>query len=90
MPASRRRRLRWLAPLAVIAIAAGGSALNRILPASADAVPDLPPITAVQLLEKVAAADLTTLSGDVKLSTHLGLPTSARWASRDRARSSTC
>jgi outer membrane lipoprotein-sorting protein len=74
MPASRRRRLRWLAPLAVIAIAAGASALNQVLPASADAVPDLPPITAAQLLEKVAAADLSTLSGDVKLSTHLGLP----------------
>ncbi|MEP6661390.1 MAG: hypothetical protein ABJD24_15865 [Acidimicrobiales bacterium] len=74
MPASRRRRLRWLAPLAVVAIAAGGSTLNRILPASADAVPNLPPITAAQLLEKVAAADLSTLSGDVKLSTHLGLP----------------
>ena len=75
MPTSRRRRLlRWLAPVAVIAAAAGGAALPHVLPASADAIPNLPAITAAQLLDKVAAADLSALSGDVKLSTHLGLP----------------
>jgi hypothetical protein len=75
MPPSRRRRaLRWLAPLGVIAVAAGGAALPHVLPASADAIPNLPAITPAQLIDKVAAADLSALSGDVKLSTHLGLP----------------
>ena len=70
MSPSRRRRLRWLAPVAVIAAAA----LPHVLPASADAVPDLPAITPAQLIDKVAAAEVSTLSGDVKLTSHLGLP----------------
>jgi outer membrane lipoprotein-sorting protein len=74
LPSRRRRVLRWLAPLGVVAVAAGGAALPHVLPASADAIPNLPAITPAQLLEKVSAADLSALSGDVELSTHLGLP----------------
>ena len=36
--------------------------------------PDLPKITAQELIEKIAASDVQQLSGTVKISTDLGLP----------------
>ena len=46
-----------------------------LVPALADSGdPDLPKITAQQLIEKIAASDVQQLSGTVKISTDLGLP----------------
>ncbi len=46
-----------------------------LVPALADSGdPDLPKITAQQLIEKIAKSDVQQLSGTVKISTDLGLP----------------
>ncbi len=69
-----RRRLHWVVPAAVLAVTAGVSSLSAILPAGADPSPVLPSLTPAQLLDKVRSASVTTLSGDVRLTSHLGLP----------------
>jgi outer membrane lipoprotein-sorting protein len=69
-----RRRLRWAVPAAVVAVTAGVSSLSRVLPAGADPSPVLPALTPAQLLDKVHNASVTTLSGDIRLSSNLGLP----------------
>jgi outer membrane lipoprotein-sorting protein len=61
-------------PGAVLAVTAGVSSLSQVLPAGADPTPVLPVLTPAQLLDKVHSASVTTLSGDVRLSSHLGLP----------------
>jgi outer membrane lipoprotein-sorting protein len=69
------RRIRWLAPVVVIA-AIGLLAFVPTISASAD-TPTLPPLTAQALLAKVQAAkaaSLPGLSGTIKLSTNLGIP----------------
>ncbi|MCF2436869.1 hypothetical protein LV779_33830 [Streptomyces thinghirensis] len=46
-----------------------------LVPALADSGdPDLPKVTAEQLIEKIAKSDVEQLSGTVKISTDLGLP----------------
>jgi hypothetical protein len=45
-----------------------------VLPAGADPIPVLPALTPAQLLDKVRTAQVTTLSGDVTLTSNLGLP----------------
>ncbi|QOV42341.1 LolA family protein [Streptomyces chromofuscus] len=70
--ARRRRAARYGVPAAVLGVAAGTIGL---VPAIADSgSPDLPEITAQQLIEKIAASDVQQLSGTVKISTDLGLP----------------
>jgi outer membrane lipoprotein-sorting protein len=70
--ARRRRAARYGVPAAVIGIAAGTIGL---VPAIADSgSPDLPKITAEELIEKIAASDVQQLSGTVRISTDLGLP----------------
>lgn len=66
-----RSNRRWLAPVTAIAVVAGGVAL---VPVVADASPDLPEITAQQLLTNVQGAKVDGLSGVVRSSTDLGLP----------------
>lgn len=66
-----RSNRRWLAPVTAIAVVAGGAAL---VPVVADASPDLPEITAQQLLTNVQGAKVDGLSGVVRSSTDLGLP----------------
>ncbi|QNP70871.1 outer membrane lipoprotein carrier protein LolA [Streptomyces roseirectus] len=71
---ARRRRTaaRYVVPAAVVGVAA---ATIGLVPAIADSGdPDLPEITAQQLLDKVAASDVEQLSGTVKITTDLGLP----------------
>ncbi|MGX4690468.1 LolA family protein [Streptomyces sp. JNUCC 63] len=68
----RRRAARYVVPVAVVGVAA---ATIGLVPALADSGnPDLPKITAQQLIEKIARSDVQQLSGTVKISTDLGLP----------------
>lgn len=70
--AAQRKTSRYVVPVAVAGIAAATIGLVPALAASGD--PDLPEITAQQLIEKIAASDTQTLSGTFKISTDLGLP----------------
>ncbi|MFF2778103.1 outer membrane lipoprotein carrier protein LolA [Streptomyces sp. NPDC058052] len=70
--AAQRKTSRYIVPVAVAGIAAATIGLVPALAASGD--PDLPEITAQQLIEKIAASDTQTLSGTFKISTDLGLP----------------
>ncbi|MEV8089153.1 LolA family protein [Streptomyces nigra] len=70
--AGRRRATRYVVPVTVVGIAA---ATIGLVPALADAGdPDLPEITAQQLIEKIAKSDVQQLSGTFKITTDLGLP----------------
>lgn len=68
----RRKASRTLVPLAVAGVAAATIGLVPALADSGD--PDLPKITAQELLEKIAASDTQRLSGTVKITTDLGIP----------------
>ncbi|MFB7450458.1 outer membrane lipoprotein carrier protein LolA [Streptomyces sp. NPDC056194] len=70
--AQTRKASRFIVPVAVAGVAAATIGLVPALAASGD--PDLPEITAQQLIEKIAASDTQTLSGTFKISTDLGLP----------------
>ncbi|MBT2444417.1 DUF2092 domain-containing protein [Streptomyces sp. ISL-36] len=72
---TRRKASRYVVPVAVAGVAAATIGLVPALAASGD--PELPKITAQQLIEKIAASDTQTLSGTVKISTDLGLPSLA-------------
>lgn len=69
--ALRRGTVRAIAPVSVVAIVATGAALA---PQFAAAAPSLPPISAQNLLVKVAQSKVDTYSGTVALTTNLGLP----------------
>jgi outer membrane lipoprotein-sorting protein len=68
----RRKAARYAVPVAVIGVAAATIGLVPALAASGD--PDLPKISAEELLQKIAASDTERLSGTVKIQTDLGLP----------------
>ncbi|MFH8339010.1 outer membrane lipoprotein carrier protein LolA [Streptomyces sp. AM6-12] len=68
----RRRAARYAVPVAVVGVAAATIGLVPALADSGD--PDLPRITAQQLINKIAKSDVQQLSGTVKISTDLGLP----------------
>ncbi|MEV0416042.1 DUF2092 domain-containing protein [Streptomyces sp. NPDC050448] len=73
--AKTRKAARYAVPVAVAGVAAATVAM---VPAFANSGgPDLPKMTAQQLIEKVAASDVQQLSGSAKVSTDLGLPTLA-------------
>ncbi len=67
----RRGSVRALAPFSVVAIVATGAVLA---PQFASAAPTLPPISAQNLLVKVAQSKADAYSGTVALTTNLGLP----------------
>jgi outer membrane lipoprotein-sorting protein len=70
--AGRRKAARYVVPVAVVGVAA---ATIGLVPAIADSGdPDLPEITAQQLIEKIAQSDVQQLSGTFKITTDLGLP----------------
>ncbi|MGX2996662.1 LolA family protein [Streptomyces sp. JNUCC 64] len=70
--AARRRAARYAVPVTVVGVAA---ATIGLVPALADSNdPDLPEISAQQLIERIAGSDTERLSGTVKISTDLGLP----------------
>ncbi|MFI6136774.1 outer membrane lipoprotein carrier protein LolA [Streptomyces griseus] len=68
----RRKAARYIVPAAVAGVAAATIGLVPALASSGD--PDLPKISAQQLIEKIAASDEEQLSGTFKISTDLGLP----------------
>ncbi|UFR02937.1 DUF2092 domain-containing protein [Streptomyces sp. Go40/10] len=68
----RRKAARYAVPVAVVGVAAATIGLVPALADSGD--PDLPKISAQQLIEKIAKSDVQQLSGTVKVSTDLGLP----------------
>ncbi|MFD4630070.1 outer membrane lipoprotein carrier protein LolA [Streptomyces sp. NPDC058284] len=70
--AARRKAARYAVPIAVAGVAAATIGLVPALATSGD--PDLPKVTAQELIEKIAASDTQQLSGNVKISTDLGLP----------------
>ncbi|MFF8725629.1 outer membrane lipoprotein carrier protein LolA [Streptomyces sp. NPDC015171] len=71
-PSGRRKAARYAVPVAVVGVAAATIGLVPALADSGD--PDLPKISAQQLIEKIAKSDVQQLSGTVKISTDLGLP----------------
>ncbi|MCH0556623.1 sigma-E factor regulatory protein RseB domain-containing protein [Streptomyces sp. MUM 16J] len=68
----RRKAARYAVPVAVVGVAAATIGLVPALADSGD--PNLPKITAQQLIEKIAKSDVQQLSGTVKINTDLGLP----------------
>ncbi|MGW3286948.1 LolA family protein [Streptomyces sp. NPDC001002] len=70
--AGRRKAARYVVPVAVLGVAAATIGLVPALADSGD--PDLPKITAQQLIEKIAQSDVQQMSGTVKITTDLGLP----------------
>jgi outer membrane lipoprotein-sorting protein len=70
--ARRRKAARYVVPVAVVGVAAATIGLVPALADSGD--PDLPKISAQELIEKIAASDVQQLSGTVKITTDLGLP----------------
>ncbi|MBU6536137.1 LolA family protein [Streptomyces mayonensis] len=70
--AGRRRAARYVVPVAVMGVAAATIGLVPALADSGD--PDLPKVTAEQLLQKMAESDTEQLSGTVRINTDLGLP----------------
>ncbi|MEG3628996.1 LolA family protein [Streptomyces poriticola] len=68
----RRKAARYVVPVTVMGVAAATIGLVPALADSGD--PDLPEITAQELIEKIATSDVEQLSGTVKISTDLGLP----------------
>jgi len=68
----RRKAARYVVPVAVVGVAAATIGLVPALADSGD--PDLPKISAQELIEKIAASDVQQLSGTVRISTDLGLP----------------
>ncbi|MEV5988646.1 DUF2092 domain-containing protein [Streptomyces sp. NPDC052051] len=68
----RRKAARYVVPVAVVGVAAATIGLAPAFAGSGD--PDLPKISAQQLIEKIAKSDTQQMSGTVKISTDLGLP----------------
>ncbi len=70
--AGRRKAARYVVPVAVMGVAAATIGLVPALADSGD--PDLPKVTAEQLIEKIAKSDVQQMSGTVRINTDLGLP----------------
>ncbi|OKH97343.1 hypothetical protein A6A06_32800 [Streptomyces sp. CB02923] len=70
--AKRRRMMRYAVPAAVVGVTAASIGLVPAFAGSGS--PDLPKISAQDLIAKVAASDVQQLSGTVRTSTDLGLP----------------
>ncbi|MFC0600612.1 LolA family protein [Streptomyces palmae] len=71
-PVRRRKAFRYGLPVAVAGVAA---ATVGLVPALADSgSPDLPKISAEELIAKIATSDTQQLSGSVKIDTDLGFP----------------
>ncbi|WP_069814458.1 LolA family protein [Streptomyces sp. TP-A0874] len=69
---SRRRTARYALPVALVGVTAVAAAL---VPAMANAgSPDLPKLSAEQLITRIAESETEQLSGTVKVDTDLGLP----------------
>jgi outer membrane lipoprotein-sorting protein len=65
------RHARWAAPVVIAAAVAGGA---QVAAQAASGRPDLPPLSARDLLVKVQTAKVSALSGTVRSTTDLGVP----------------
>lgn len=65
------RHARWAAPVVIAAAVAGGA---QVAAQAASGRPDLPPLSAHDLLVKVQSAKVSALSGTVRSTTDLGVP----------------
>ena len=68
----RHKAARYVVPVAVVGVAAATIGLVPALADSGD--PDLPKISAQQLIDKIAKSDVQQMSGTFKITTDLGLP----------------
>lgn len=68
----RRKAVRYAVPVVVAGVAASAIGIGSALASSG--APDLPKISAQDLIAKMAASDTQQMSGTVKVSTDLGLP----------------
>ncbi|MGW3624195.1 LolA family protein [Streptomyces sp. NPDC000880] len=75
LAAGRRKAARYIVPAAVAGVTAATIGLVPALAAAGD--PNLPKITAQELIAKMAASDTQQLSGTVKINTDLGIPSLA-------------
>lgn len=71
-PRPRRRAAKYAVPVAVLTVAVASIGLVPALADNGD--PDLPSITAEELVAKIAESDVEQFSGTVKTRTDLGLP----------------
>lgn len=72
-PARRRRKaVRYAVPVAVAGVAAATIGIGSALASTGD--PDLPKISAQDLIAKMAQSDTQQMSGSIKINTDLGLP----------------
>ncbi|SEC39495.1 LolA family protein [Streptomyces melanosporofaciens] len=71
-PSRGKKVTRYAAPVAVAGIAAATIGLVPALASTGD--PDLPKISAQELISKMAASDAQQMSGSVKITTDLGIP----------------
>ena len=71
--ATRHPVLRWLAPVAVIAVVGGAAVIGHAV-ASGAGTTDLPATTPAQLIADIGQADIAGVSGTVVESADLGLP----------------
>ncbi|GAB3596653.1 outer membrane lipoprotein carrier protein LolA [Angustibacter peucedani] len=83
MDRTTSRRLRWAVPVVVAGAVVGGVQLSA---RASTAAPDLPAVSAHDLLVKAQQARVTQLSGTVRSTTSLGLPAlptggAANWSS---------
>jgi outer membrane lipoprotein-sorting protein len=74
-PYRRRTAVRIMVPIAIAAVAATGVAVVPAL--ASDGAPTLPRVTAEQLVTKVLSNQTQALSGTVKVTTDLGIPSQA-------------
>lgn len=65
-------RARWAVPVVAVGLVAGAAILPSALAASS--TPDLPTLSASELVQKIAAADPVPVSGSVVYTSRLGLP----------------
>ncbi|MEU4212855.1 DUF2092 domain-containing protein [Streptomyces sp. NPDC026206] len=68
----RRKAVRYAVPVAVAGIAAATIGIGSALASTGD--PDLPKISAQELIARMAASGTQQMSGSVKITTDLGLP----------------
>jgi outer membrane lipoprotein-sorting protein len=71
--ATRNPALRWLAPVAVVAVVAGAAVIGHSVATGVGAA-SLPELTAAQLVADIERADVSGVSGTVVESADLGLP----------------
>ncbi|UGQ14682.1 DUF2092 domain-containing protein [Yinghuangia sp. ASG 101] len=74
MPALLRTTGKVALPLGIAALAAGAIAYGPSAFADDDSDPNLPSVTAEELVARIAGARTEALSGSIRLGTHLGLP----------------